>query len=60
MNKQEIERIRTAANRTLLIVQLIEQGNSLPEVITYSKAKRQLCEYYFKKINPRPGEEEKE
>ena len=50
MNKLEIERIRAGAERTLFIVKLIEQGYSLPEVIAISKAKRQLCEYYFKNI----------
>ena len=52
MNEERIKAIRATAQRTLLIVELIEKDFSLSEVITYSKAKRQLCQYYYKQINP--------
>jgi hypothetical protein len=58
MNKENLEKIRATAERTLLILRLIEGGATLPEVINLSGAKRQLCEYYYKKlINPALPEE---
>lgn len=48
MNNKQIERIRITAKRTLKILDLIEQGLSVREIVEKTGADRQLVDYYIK------------
>lgn len=50
MNRENLKKIRETAERTLLILKLIEGGTAIKDVIRISGATRQLCEYYFKQL----------
>lgn len=57
MNIEKYEKLKSKANLSLKILDLIAQGYSSQEIVVKTRANRQLVDYYQKAVKDEPQPE---